>query len=60
MLSFVGLNMEIFMFSLPNMTDQVTIFLVQEKEKAALEEQEDVDPDIAAMMGFGGFGSSKK
>ncbi|KAJ3703822.1 hypothetical protein LUZ61_007527 [Rhynchospora tenuis] len=32
----------------------------KEKEKAALQEQEDVDPDIAAMMGFGGFGTSKK
>ncbi|KAJ4751667.1 Zinc finger matrin-type 2 [Rhynchospora pubera] len=32
----------------------------KEKEKAALQDQEDVDPDIAAMMGFGGFGTSKK
>ncbi|CAI0381804.1 unnamed protein product [Linum tenue] len=31
----------------------------KKKEKAA-EEQEDIDPDVAAMMGFGGFGSSKK
>ncbi|CAK9139127.1 unnamed protein product [Ilex paraguariensis] len=29
------------------------------KEKAA-EEEIEVDPDVAAMMGFGGFGSSKK
>lgn len=31
-----------------------------QKEKAAQEETEDVDPDMAAMMGFGGFKSSKK
>jgi U4/U6.U5 tri-snRNP component SNU23 len=31
-----------------------------QKELAAQHEPEDVDPDIAAMMGFGGFGSSKK
>lgn len=31
----------------------------KKKEKAA-EEVEDVDPDVAAMMGFGGFRSSKK
>lgn len=31
-----------------------------QKEKAAEEEEPDIDPDIAAMMGFGGFGSSKK
>lgn len=30
-----------------------------QKEKAA-EEEPEVDPDVAAMMGFGGFGSSKK
>ncbi|KAG6518975.1 hypothetical protein ZIOFF_022462 [Zingiber officinale] len=30
------------------------------KEKAAQEETEDADPDMAAMMGFGGFKSSKK
>ena len=30
-----------------------------QKEKAA-EEEPEVDTDIAAMMGFGGFGSSKK
>ncbi|RZS08167.1 hypothetical protein BHM03_00039103 [Ensete ventricosum] len=30
------------------------------KEKAAQEEVDDVDPDVAAMMGFGGFRSSKK
>ncbi len=34
-------------------------FWVQ-KEKAAEEEEADVDPDVAAMMGFGGFRSSKK
>ncbi|TVU41357.1 hypothetical protein EJB05_14865, partial [Eragrostis curvula] len=32
----------------------------KKKELAAQHESEDVDPDIAAMMGFGGFGSSKK
>ncbi|KAJ6876639.1 zinc finger matrin-type protein 2 [Populus alba x Populus x berolinensis] len=32
----------------------------KKKEKAAEEEEGDIDPDIAAMMGFGGFGSSKK
>lgn len=32
----------------------------KKKEKAAEDEVEDVDPDVAAMMGFGGFGSSKK
>lgn len=32
----------------------------KKKEKAAQEETEDVDPDVAAMMGFGGFKSSKK
>lgn len=31
-----------------------------QKEKSAQEELEDVDPEVAAMMGFGGFGSSKK
>ena len=31
-----------------------------QREQAAQHEPEDVDPDIAAMMGFGGFGSSKK
>ncbi|XVE89575.1 hypothetical protein DITRI_Ditri20bG0007000 [Diplodiscus trichospermus] len=31
----------------------------KKKEKAA-EEEPEVDPDVAAMMGFGGFGSSKK
>ncbi|PIA32361.1 hypothetical protein AQUCO_04500156v1 [Aquilegia coerulea] len=31
----------------------------KKKEKAA-EEEPDVDADVAAMMGFGGFGSSKK
>ncbi|CAL9775711.1 unnamed protein product [Musa acuminata subsp. burmannicoides] len=32
----------------------------KKKEKAAKEETEDVDPDVAAMMGFGGFRSLKK
>nr|XP_034584906.1 zinc finger matrin-type protein 2 isoform X2 [Setaria viridis] len=32
----------------------------KKREQAAQHEPEDVDPDIAAMMGFGGFGSSKK
>lgn len=32
---------------------------ISQKEKAAEEELE-IDPDVAAMMGFGGFGSSKK
>ncbi|CAL9207538.1 unnamed protein product [Musa hybrid cultivar] len=32
----------------------------KKKEKAAQEEVDDVDPDVAAMMGFGGFRSSKK
>ncbi|KAD6795527.1 hypothetical protein E3N88_06423 [Mikania micrantha] len=34
-------------------------FFFLQKEKAA-EEEIEVDPDVAAMMGFGGFGSSKK
>lgn len=34
-------------------------FFVEQKEKA-VEEEIEVDPDVAAMMGFGGFGSSKK
>lgn len=34
------------------------VFVVQ-KEKAS-EEEVEIDPDVAAMMGFGGFGSSKK
>lgn len=33
--------------------------LLYQKEKAA-EEEPEIDPDVAAMMGFGGFGSSKK
>ncbi|WOL16438.1 zinc finger matrin-type protein 2 isoform X1 [Canna indica] len=32
----------------------------KKKEKAAQEETEDVDPDVAAMMGFSGFRSNKK
>ncbi|XP_008797223.2 zinc finger matrin-type protein 2-like isoform X2 [Phoenix dactylifera] len=31
----------------------------KKKEKAAQDESEDIDPDVAAMMGFGGFRSSK-
>ncbi|XP_016480573.1 uncharacterized protein LOC107801717 [Nicotiana tabacum] len=31
----------------------------KKKEKAA-EDEPEIDPDVAAMMGFGGFGSSKK
>lgn len=39
------------------------LFLINfwiQKEKAAEEEEVDIDPDVAAMMGFGGFRSSKK
>lgn len=32
---------------------------VEQKEKV-VEEEVEVDPDVAAMMGFGGFGTSKK
>lgn len=32
---------------------------ILQKEKTA-EEEPEIDPDIASMMGFGGFGSSKK
>ncbi|OVA02560.1 zinc finger protein [Macleaya cordata] len=32
----------------------------KKKEKVVEEEAEEADPDVAAMMGFGGFGSSKK
>ncbi|KAG1326201.1 putative zinc finger matrin-type protein 2 [Cocos nucifera] len=32
----------------------------KKKEKAVQDESEDIDPDVAAMMGFGGFRSSKK
>ncbi|XP_024027496.1 zinc finger matrin-type protein 2 [Morus notabilis] len=32
----------------------------EKKREKAAEEEPEVDPDIAAMMGFGGFGSSKK
>lgn len=35
------------------------ICFVPQKEKAA-EDEPELDPDIAATMGFGGFGSSKK
>lgn len=31
-----------------------------QKEKVEEEEEADMDPDVAAMMGFGGFRSSKK
>jgi len=32
----------------------------EKKKEKAVEEEPEVDPDVAAMMGFGGFGSSKK
>ncbi|XP_047339256.1 zinc finger matrin-type protein 2 isoform X2 [Impatiens glandulifera] len=32
----------------------------EKKEKSAEEETPELDPDVAAMMGFGGFGTSKK
>ncbi|KAL4588381.1 hypothetical protein LXL04_001265 [Taraxacum kok-saghyz] len=32
----------------------------EKKKEKAVEEEVEVDPDVAAMMGFGGFGSSKK
>jgi hypothetical protein len=32
----------------------------KEREQQQEEEQADMDPDMMAMMGFGGFGSSKK
>ncbi|XP_028068849.1 zinc finger matrin-type protein 2-like [Camellia sinensis] len=32
----------------------------KEKKEKAAEEEAEVDVDVAAMMGFGGFGSSKK
>ncbi|KAL3538254.1 hypothetical protein ACH5RR_001620 [Cinchona calisaya] len=32
----------------------------EKKREKAIEEEPEVDPDIATMMGFGGFGSSKK
>ncbi|XP_047339255.1 zinc finger matrin-type protein 2 isoform X1 [Impatiens glandulifera] len=32
----------------------------KKKEKSAEEETPELDPDVAAMMGFGGFGTSKK
>lgn len=35
------------------------ICFVPQKEKA-VEDEPELDPDIAATMGFGGFGSSKK
>ncbi|XP_030459792.1 uncharacterized protein LOC115680180 [Syzygium oleosum] len=32
----------------------------EKKKEKALEEEPEMDPEVAAMMGFGGFGSSKK
>lgn len=32
----------------------------EKKKEKASEEEVEIDPDVAAMMGFGGFGSSKK
>ncbi|KAI4343212.1 hypothetical protein MLD38_027741 [Melastoma candidum] len=32
----------------------------EKKKEKATEEEVEIDPDVAAMMGFGGFGSSKK
>ncbi|KAI8531666.1 hypothetical protein RHMOL_Rhmol11G0153900 [Rhododendron molle] len=32
----------------------------EKKKEKAVEEEPELDPDVAAMMGFGGFGSSKK
>ncbi|KAF7045892.1 hypothetical protein CFC21_054952 [Triticum aestivum] len=32
----------------------------KKKEQAGQNEPEDIDPDVAAMMGFGGFGTSSK
>ncbi|XP_073308805.1 uncharacterized protein [Primulina huaijiensis] len=32
----------------------------EKKKDKGVEEEPEIDPDIAAMMGFGGFGSSKK
>ena len=37
----------------------VLVYFCVQKEKTA-EEETEMDPDIAAMMGFGGFSSSKK
>lgn len=37
----------------------LSISWINQKEKAA-EEEPEMDPDVAAMMGFGGFRSSKK
>lgn len=39
--------------------DNLLICISTQKEKAA-EDEPEIDPDVAAMMGFGGFGSSKK
>ena len=32
----------------------------RKRKKASVDADEDVDPNLAAMMGFAGFGSSKK
>lgn len=61
----------VFIFQLKIITNSLVGFENQQKaysldikwfqrEQATQHEPEDVDPDIAAMMGFGGFGSSKK
>ena len=55
MYSFILLK---FLFSHQFIDCPLSLTLFQ-KEKA-VEEEPEVDPDIAAMMGFGGFGSSKK
>lgn len=39
--------------------DCLYVYWINQKEKAA-EEEPEMDPDVAAMMGFGGFRSSKK
>jgi hypothetical protein len=36
------------------------VFVLQKTKAAADDEEEDYDPDMAAAMGFGGFGTSKK
>lgn len=38
----------------------LSMFLFLEQKEKVVEEETEVDPDVAAMMGFGGFGSSKK
>ncbi|CAL9003275.1 unnamed protein product [Prunus brigantina] len=32
----------------------------EKKKEKVVEEETEMDPDVAAMMGFGGFGSTKK